>query len=93
MGQDKARKGGSTPNRAGNTPHFTPAALLLRPGRAGAAVAGIFALLVRRLEDLEGAHEALVHAHHRTSVVKLAYVLGEGGRSDAGKEGGISTNA
>lgn len=32
-------------------------------------------LFLGRLQDLEGAQEALVHAHHRTSVVELAAVV------------------
>jgi len=33
-------------------------------------------LLLSRLQDLERAQQALVHAHHRTSVVELATVVG-----------------
>ena len=33
-------------------------------------------LLLRRLQDLERAEQALVDAHHRTSVVELAAVVG-----------------
>lgn len=33
-------------------------------------------VLISGLEDLEGAHEGLVHTHHGTSIVKLATVVG-----------------
>lgn len=39
-------------------------------------------LLLRRLEDLERAEQALVDAHHRTSVVELAAVVGRREKSD-----------
>jgi len=33
-------------------------------------------LLLHRLQDLERAHQRLIHAHHRARVVKLAAVVG-----------------
>jgi hypothetical protein len=33
-------------------------------------------LLLRRLQDLEGAQQALVHTHHRTRIIELAAVVG-----------------
>mmetsp|Transcript_50943 Transcript_50943/g.134763 ORF Transcript_50943/g.134763 Transcript_50943/m.134763 type:complete len:310 (-) Transcript_50943:693-1622(-) len=39
-------------------------------------------LLVGGLEDTEGAHQALVHRHHRARVVKLAAVVGGGEDGD-----------
>merc|ERR1712176_117661 len=36
----------------------------------------VLGLLLAGLEDLEGAHERLVHRHHAASVVELAAVVG-----------------
>lgn len=55
-------------------------ALVVARRRCGTAGAGRVAvgelLLVRRLQDLEGAHQRLVHRHHGTRVVELSAVVG-----------------
>lgn len=39
-------------------------------------VEDLLLLLLRRLEDLEGAQQTLIYAHHRAGVVELAAVVG-----------------
>lgn len=39
-------------------------------------------LLFRRLEDLEGAQQGLVHAHHGARIVEFAAVVGGGEQRD-----------
>ena len=49
------------------------------PRRArGAPAVDVLLFLLGRLEDLEAAQQALIHAHHRARVVELATIIGCG---------------
>ena len=58
-------------------PH-SPVAAFDSPRRGVWALGQVTSLLARGLEHLEGAHQVLVHGHHRRAVVELAAVVGRG---------------